>query len=888
MSLFLCSHILLVSGCTGGGASVEGTEQEADPVVVDFPIAYVKRPLPVEVDDADNESPVIENLREPIAFNPGAALYIRDRATPSATESNITLNAFDTLGADESGDSLYDVKDVEVSYDGLKLIFAMRAPEIEELAEEEQPKWNIWEYDRSSEVLRRIITSEINAEAGHDVAPAYLPDGKIVFASTRQRQAKAVLLDEGKPQFDALDEDRNVTALNLHTMNADGSDIRQITFNQSHDTEPSILSDGKIVFSRWDNYARDVINLYQVNPDGSGLEILYGMESHDTGSEQSNVEFVSPRQAEDGRILAGLQASTSFRLGGEYVFIDWQNFIDINQTTNVSDGLLTFGQISATPFEVRTDDEPSSGGRFANLYPVFDGTGRYLISWTPCRLDSLDAMNNPIIIACSEESLAEDGASEAQPLYGVWIYDPTNGTQLPIVVGQEGVVAHDVVAMSPRDLPTILSSTANNASQDLLDDNVGVVHIKSVYDFDGVDISPLGIEAMADPLQANATDREVRFLRIVKAVSMPDDDLVDLDGTAFGRSQGQSMKDIIGYAAVEPDGSAQFKVPADIAFAINLIDVNGFRVGGRHQNWMSVAAGEVKQCNGCHTRDSELPHGRLDAQAPSINNGAPTDVSPFPNTNAELIADQGETMAQVYSRINGYQDLSVDINFEDVWTDPSLRTIDAPFSYSYGDLLTPAPTSNGCIEQWNSRCRITINYPDIIQPIWELAREEFDAMGNLIQVNTCTSCHGPSDAMQQLQIPEAQLDLTNTPSTDEPDHLTSYRELLFFDNVQEISNDVLIDLMVEAVDANGNPIYEVDADGNLILDADGNPIPVMVAVGVSPALNVNSAATNTRFFQLFGTSGTHQSWLSPAELKLIAEWLDIGGQYYNNPFDVPQ
>jgi hypothetical protein len=27
--------------------------------------------------------------------------------------------------------------------------------------------------------------------------------------------------------------------------------------------------------------------------------------------------------------------------------------------------------------------------------------------------------------------------------------------------------------------------------------------------------------------------------------------------------------------------------------------------------------------------------------------------------------------------------------------------------------------------------------------------------------------------------------------------------------------------------------------------------------------------------------------LTPAELRLIAEWVDIGAQYYNNPFDVP-
>ena len=41
------------------------------------------------------------------------------------------------------------------------------------------------------------------------------------------------------------------------------------------------------------------------------------------------------------------------------------------------------------------------------------------------------------------------------------------------------------------------------------------------------------------------------------------------------------------------------------------------------------------------------------------------------------------------------------------------------------------------------------------------------------------------------------------------------------------------------------------------------------------------------FFSRFDAGGTHQGWLSAAELRLLSEWLDIGAQYYNNPFDVP-
>ncbi len=115
-----------------------------------------------------------------------------------------------------------------------------------------------------------MISSDITAEIGQDVSPHFLPDGRIVFASTRQRDAKAVLLDEGKPQFSAQVETRDEDALSLHVMDADGANIHQISFNQSHDMDPSVLADGRIVYARWDNARdQDAFSLYTMNPDGT-------------------------------------------------------------------------------------------------------------------------------------------------------------------------------------------------------------------------------------------------------------------------------------------------------------------------------------------------------------------------------------------------------------------------------------------------------------------------------------------------------------------------------------------------------------------------------------------------------------------------------------------
>ena len=124
-----------------------------------------------------------------------------------------------------------------------------------------------------------------------------------MFVSTRQQTAKAILINDGKPQYDARDEDREEPAFVLHVMRDDGRDeFRQVSFNQSSDYEPTVLDNGKVLFSRWDHAGNNNgIHLYQMNPDGTELELLYGAESHLTGTNNSAVQFVSAREMPDGR-----------------------------------------------------------------------------------------------------------------------------------------------------------------------------------------------------------------------------------------------------------------------------------------------------------------------------------------------------------------------------------------------------------------------------------------------------------------------------------------------------------------------------------------------------------------------------------------------------------
>ncbi|MEJ2609505.1 MAG: hypothetical protein P8179_05300 [Candidatus Thiodiazotropha sp.] len=798
------SLILLLLGCGGGGDS-----QDPDPVVVDYPVAYVKRPVTTESNT---------DIRVSQATEAGGDLYLKDYAAAGADEVNITGSVTGGQG---------DVRDVSVSFDGTKLLFSLRLPLIEDAEDEDQPTWNIWEYEISSANLRRVIASETTAEDGHDRFPHYLPDGRIVFSSSRQRLAKARLLDEGKPQYLAMERSVNEPAMVLHVMNDDGSDIKQISFNRSHDFSPSVLANGQIVFSRWDNAdGNNAIHLYRMNPDGTELELLYGLNSHETGTEGSTVQFLRPQEMLDGRIMSLLLPFDGTNEGGSLIFIDTANYVDNEQPTWENLGLTGPAQSRATHHLINTDGTLTLGGQLRSAYPLFDNTDRLLISWSPCRV-----IEDERILPCTDERLANPASVAAPPLYSLFIYDALEQTQLPIVKPQEGIIYTDVVVAVDRPEPLIRHDKTAGIDLDptLVADKAGLLHIRSVYDLDGVDVATPNIATLADPSLTTAENRPARFLRLIKQVTIPDNEVLDFPSSAFGATSQFGMREILGYAPIEPDGSVQVKVPANVPVSFSVLDANGRSIGDTHSFWLQFRPGEVVECGGCHEADNPLPHGRLMAAPPSANSGSLVTGQPFPNTNPELWSDVGETMAQTRNRLQCQAsacDPSMDLLFVDVWTDPALRQIDAEFSYRYADLDTPSPLSNDvCASNWNELCRAIIHYEANIHPLWALPRLVLDGEGNQVDDHTCTACHNSDDAGVTV-VPDAQLDLSDGASEDEPGHFAAYRELLFPDNMQELVDGILVDVLVPATDENGNPRYETDADGNLSLDSEGNPIPM--------------------------------------------------------------
>lgn len=150
----------------------------------------------------------------------------------------------------------------ELSWDAQRLLFCFKG--------KPDGSTSVYEIGVDGTGLRRITNPEPacssykGAQSGqHDIAPAYLPDGRIVFLSTR---ANGLV-----PCF-------NTGVAILHVMNADGSDLRAISVNYVNEFDPAILPDGRILYGRWeyvDKNALTIQSLWTAHPDGTEETALY-------------------------------------------------------------------------------------------------------------------------------------------------------------------------------------------------------------------------------------------------------------------------------------------------------------------------------------------------------------------------------------------------------------------------------------------------------------------------------------------------------------------------------------------------------------------------------------------------------------------------------------
>ena len=573
-------------------------------------------------------------------------------------------------------------------------------------------------------------------------------------------------------------------------------------------------------------------------------------------------------------------------------------------------------QKPATLNDVRTVSGPSPGGRFQSGFPLWDGSGRILVSWTQCRLFDTTGSDPTRIIPCSSTSPNNPAAVTAPPLYSVWMFDPAQNTILPVMAPVEGVMVTEAIAAQPRvPLPTVIldKQAPVDLNADLVAEGAGLLAINSVYDIMGVDRARTGnavssIPAVSNPTNTAYANRLVRFVRVVKPVSIPDDDdIADPDNSAFGASN--VMREILAYAPVEPDGSVRMKVPANVAFQLQLLDANARRISNLgnqdvlQRAWLSVRPGEVLECTGCHSRT--LPpnspagtaasvHGRKGLFA-AIYAGATNTGAAFPGAVNTVSPEIGDTMARARARAGsscidptsmiehcGLQAItpSANVVYDEIWK-AAAQPADS-FEYAYQFLSTALPTNAGCFPVWSPTCRITIHYASIgtpvrpghIHPLWSVQRplggvDDGTGTGTLIYPDTCTICHSRLDAANAPQVPAASLELTDEVSDEDALQLRAFRHLLFPRPELELVMGAVVTRQIPLV-VNGVPVV------------DDNGVPVLVPATFTAPMAAGNAR-GSRFFSVMNNP-THAGMLSTAELRLLSEWLDIGAQYYNDPF----
>lgn len=877
--------------------------QSLTPGITNYPMAYVKQPVLAKSTNKKDQSatPADIDVRDLITSITGSDLYIRSSASASGMETNVTLPITTGKGA---------VRDLDVSPDGTKIVFSLRLPLDPNMknTDPKQPNWKIYQYDAKSKVVTQLTTD--NVTSGHDVGAHYLPDGRIIFSSTRQVATQAILLDEGRPQYQAVTSNQQQAIFLLHVMNADGSGMHQISFNTDHDFAPSVLANGQIVFSRWDTGNGGNISLYQANPDGSGLQLMYGANSHMTGANMAGtnnnvIQFLGARQLANGKLLVIDRPFIGTQLGGDILNVDDQHYVEINQLSSPGAVPTTPGQSSATSLGVTTDaNMPSAGGHFYSMYPLYDGTDRMIVSWAPC-LVLVTSGTTQSTQVCNNTNTTGTNVTLAPPQYTLWIYDFDTGTLSPMLSAEQGTeIVEPVILQARTPAPTYIPDfePTTPTEVNMVNDQVGILNISSVYDFDGVDTAKPSIAQQANPSQTAFYARPARFVRIEKAVEIPPKTVRKINQSAFGPA-GMGMREILGYAPVQPDGSVQILVPANVPFTIDVLDANARRITAQHTSWMQVMPGETKSCNGCHTAGNKTDpsHGRSGLTV-AVNKGAPTTGEPFPGTNSALFANAGETMAQTLQRISCAtgstlapcsQMLATDVIYANVWTTgvtlPAGST-DASFSYTYGGTtaapasgIPSAPPTNGSCTPWTAQCRITIHYANAnsnpvglyIQNLWNSATRTATVNGVADTSITCTLCHNPLSAANKVQVPAGQLDLTGGSGgqnvvTPDATLVTSYQNVLSQHFELTLNMGVLTTLTV----------------------TDPGPPPTQVPVMVNAPMAAGDAAASTAFLRMF--DGTfhdpvldHTGFMTPGELRLISEWLDIGGQFYNDPFVAP-
>lgn len=447
-------------------------------------------------------------------FKPGSALCL--------LEADGGLGRTRDLIADAGG----VIRDPDVSYDGKRILFAWKKSD-------RQDDYHLYEMDAASGKVRQLTAGLGFA----DYEGAYLPDGNIVFNSTRCVQTVDCWWTE---------------VSNLYICDKDGGYMRRVGFDQVHSNYPTVTDDGRVIYTRWDYNDRGQLYpqpLFQMNPDGTGQAELYG----------NNSWF--PTTIMHARGIPGTQKILAVLSGHHSHQRGKLGLIDPSVGTQEATGITLIAPVQDTK-AVRIDAYGQNGEQFQYPYPV-DET-HFIVTYTP----------------------HSAGNRRYSGPFGIYFMDIDGRREL--LATHAKISCNQPVPLVPRKTGAVRPSTVDYGK------TTGAYYVRDVYVGAGLKGVPRGtvkrLRVVALDFRAAGVGSNRNGGPAGRAlVSTP----VSIDNGSW------DVKTVLGSAPVHEDGSAMFKVPARTPVYLQLLDADGFVVQSM-RSWSTLQPGEVFSCVGCH------------------------------------------------------------------------------------------------------------------------------------------------------------------------------------------------------------------------------------------------------------------------------------------------
>lgn len=475
-----------------------------------------------------------------------------------------------------------------LSDDATKVLFAW-CRHYSELAKEkdklnkanvpEDAFYHVFEMNLDGTGLRRLTRGKYD-----NFDARYLPDGRIVFLSTRRGQAIQV----GKASAAASvakadlpdcyvrcggDASRPVAVYTLHTMDANGGDLTAISPFEMFEWEPSVANNGTILYSRWDYVDRDnmpYMSLWAINPDGTNARLVYGNYT------QSPHCTFEPRAVPGSDKIVFTASGHHSQTMGSLVLLD---------PTLGTEGKAPLTRLTpATPFP---EIEGWPQGYYANPWPLAEET--MLVSW-------------------GVEAETREGRQRPVNGMGIHLFSRTGGLEL--LYRDPEISSMYPIPVQARVSPPILSSPVN---------------------WDG---PQEGRFLIGDVTRGLSTVKpgEIVALRVV---AIPAKTQPWMNQPAIGLTRDDPGKAVLGTVPVEADGSAYFRAPSGVAVFFQALDREG-RVVQTMRSATHVQPGQTLSCVGCHDTRQDAPSARV----PMASLRAPSKLTPGPEGSWPLRFDR--------------------------------------------------------------------------------------------------------------------------------------------------------------------------------------------------------------------------------------------------------